>query len=127
MGFRLENRDFGDLAYSSDTEFFEGVGKQYEGVRLLILCVMRPSGKPWKGHMTTDDAIKIVEEASPEMVVITHAGMQMIFSGPRREARLIEEATGVPTTVALDGMHMSLGKAIQVQTTEKKQKGLDEF
>jgi hypothetical protein len=74
--------------------------------------------------MTTDDAIKIVEEASPEMVVITHAGMQMIFSGPRREARLIEEATGIPTTVALDGMHISMGKAIRVQTTKKKQKGL---
>ena len=114
VGFRLENRDFGDLAYSSDTEFFEGVGRQYEGVRLLLLCVMRPSGKPWKGHMTTDDAIKIVEEASPERVVITHAGMQMIFSGPYREARLIEEATGVPTTVALDGMHMSLGSEIKI-------------
>jgi len=127
VGFRLENRDFGDIAYSSDTEFFEGVGKQYEGVRLLLLCVMRPSGKPWKGHMTTDDAIKIVEEAGPEMVVMTHFGMQMIFSGPYREAKLIEEATGVPITTAVDGMRISVGEEIRVRRTERKQKGLDEF
>jgi phosphoribosyl 1,2-cyclic phosphodiesterase len=127
VGFRLENRDFGDLAYSSDTEFFEGVGKQYRGVRTLLLCVMRPSGKPWKGHMTTDDAIKIVEEAAPENVVMTHAGMQMIFRGPHREAKRIEEATGVPTRVALDGMHLSIGDEIQMQMMEGRQKGLDEF
>jgi len=127
VGFRLENKDFGDIAYSSDTEFFEGVGKQYEGVRLLLLCVMRPSGKPWKGHMTTDDAIRIVEEAGPEMVVTTHFGMQMIFSGPYREAKSIEQRTGVPTTVASDGMRISVGEEIRVRRTERKQKGLDEF
>lgn len=127
VGFRLENRDFGDIAYSSDTEFFKGVGKQYEGVRLLLLCVMRPSGKPWKGHMTTDDAIKIVGEAGPEMVVMTHFGMQMIFSGPYREAKLIEQRTGVPTTVASDGMRISVAEEIRVRRTERKQKGLDEF
>ncbi|UCF58979.1 MAG: MBL fold metallo-hydrolase [Candidatus Bathyarchaeota archaeon] len=127
VGFRLENKDFGDIAYSSDTEFFKGVGKQYEGVRLLLLCVMRPSGKPWKGHMTTNDAIKIVEEAGPEMVVMTHFGMQMIFSGPYREAKLIKQGTGIPTTVALDGMHISVGEEIQVRRTERRQKGLDEF
>jgi len=110
VGFRLENKDFGDIAYSSETEFFEGVGKQYEGVRLLVLYVMRPSGKPWKGHMTTDDAIRIVEEAGPEMVVMTHFGMQMIFSGPYREAKLIEQRTGVPTTAASDGMRISVGE-----------------
>jgi phosphoribosyl 1,2-cyclic phosphodiesterase len=127
VGFRLENKDFGDIAYSSDTEFFKGIGKQYKGVRLLLLCVMRPSGKPWKGHMTTDDAIKIVEEASPEMVVMTHFGMQMIFSGPYREAKSIEQRTGVPTTVASDGMRISVAEEIQVRRTERKQKGLDEF
>ncbi|UCE29480.1 MAG: MBL fold metallo-hydrolase [Candidatus Bathyarchaeota archaeon] len=127
IGFRLENQDFGDVAYSSDTAFFKGVGKQYRGVRLLLLCVMRPSGKPWRGHMTTDDAIKIVEEACPEMVVMTHFGMQMIFSGPYRESKLIEEATGVPTTAALDGMRISVGEEIQIRRTEGKQKSLNDF
>ena len=127
VGFRLETRDVGDLAYTSDTEFFEGVGKPYEGVRLLLLCVMRPSGRPWKGHMTTNDAIKIVEESIPEMVVITHFGMQMIFKGPAHEAKLIEQKTRVPTVAAVDGLHINVGEKIQLQTPKKTQRGLNQF
>jgi len=127
IGFRLETKEVGDIAYTSDTEFFEGIGKFYEGVRLLVLCAMRPSGEPWKGHMTTDDAIKIVEEAEPETAVITHFGMKMIFRGPAHEAKLIEQKTGVPTIAALDGMRINVGEEIQVQTLKRKQRGLEEF
>ncbi len=127
VGYRLETGDVGDIGYTSDTEYFEGVGKSYEGVRLLLLCVMRPSGEPWKGHMTTEDAVKIVEEAGPEKVVTTHFGMKMIFRGPAREAKMIEEKTGVPTLAASDGMRISVGEEIRVERARRKQRGLDEF
>ncbi len=127
VGFRLETRDFGDIAYTSDTEFFEGIGKFYEDVRLLILCVMRPSGEPWKGHMTTDDAIKILEEVKPEKAVITHFGMKMIFGGANREAELIQQKTGVSTVAAVDGMRLNVGDEIQVQKPIRKQRGLEDF
>jgi len=127
VGFRFETPTLGDIAYTSDSEYFEGIGKPYQGVRLLLLCVMRPAGSPWKGHMTSDDAIQIVEEAKPEMAVLTHFGMQMIFKGPANEARFIQEKTGVPTVAGVDGMHITVGEKIQVQTTKKKQRGLNEF
>jgi len=127
VGYRLETRDIGAIGYTSDTEYFEGVGKPYEGVRLLLLCVMRPSGEPWKGHMTTEDAVKIVEEAHPEMAVATHFGMKMIFRGPASEAEVIEEKTGVPTLAASDGMRISVGEKIRVEAERKKQLGLNEF
>ena len=127
VGFRFEIPEVGDIGYTSDTEYFEGVGKAYEGVRLLILCVMRPSGNPWKGHMTPEDAIKIVEEAKPEMAVATHFGMKMIFSGPNREVKLIEEKTGVLTLAAFDGMRLRVGEKILVEETKRKQQGLEEF
>lgn len=126
VGFRFET-DFGDFAYTSDTEYFEGIGKYYEGVRLLLLCVMRPTGKPWKGHMTTNDAIKIVKEAHPEQAVLTHFGMQMIFKGPATEAKLIEEETGVPTVAASDGMRINFGETITMQAGRKIQQGLNKF
>jgi phosphoribosyl 1,2-cyclic phosphodiesterase len=88
---------------------------------------MRPAGSPWKGHMTSDDAIKIIEEAKPDMAVLTHFGMQMIFKGPANEARLIQEKTGIPTVAGADGMHITVGEKIQVQTAKKKQRGLNEF
>lgn len=129
VGFRFETREVGDIGYTSDTAFFEGVGKPYRGVRLLVLCVMRPSGNPWKGHMTPDDAVRIIEEVGPETVVATHFGMKMIFSGPYREARLIEEKTGVRTIPAVDGMHLVVGEEIHAVKGEqkKKQRGLREF
>ena len=126
VGFRFETREYGDFAYTSDTQYFEGIGKHYEGVRLLMLCVMRPAGKPWEGHMTTEDAIKIVEEARPEQAVLTHLGMQMIFHGPAREAKLIEEKTGTPTVAATDGMRILFGEKIEVKTAKQKE-GLDKF
>lgn len=127
VGFRFETTDIGDFAYTSDTEYFKGIEKIYEGVRLLLLGVLRPSGKPWKGHMTTNDAIKVVEGVKPEMAVLTNFGMQMIFKGPDHEAKLVEKKAGVPTIAAKDGMHISLSKKIQVGTFKRKQPSLDGF
>lgn len=78
---------------------------------------MRPAGKPWKGHMTTNDAIRLIEEVRPEQAVMTHFGMQMIFKGPAREARLIEKETWLPTIAATDRMQIKLGETINVQKT----------
>jgi len=127
VGFRFETPNLGDIAYTSDSEYFEGIGKPYQGVRLLLLCVMRPAGSPWKGHMTTNDAIQIIEEAKPEMTVLTHFGMQMIFKGPANEARYIQEKTGIPTIAGSDGMHISVGEKITVQTAKRKQRSLNQF
>jgi phosphoribosyl 1,2-cyclic phosphodiesterase len=128
VGFRFETPDFGDFAYTSDTEYYEDIGKYYEDVRLLILCVMRPAGKPWKGHMTTDDAVKIVDATRPEQAVLTHLGMQMIFKGPATEAKKIEEQTRVPTVAATDGMRIVFGDEIRIETgLRRRQQDLGKF
>lgn len=128
VGFRFAASGLGDFAYTSDTEYFEGIGKYYEGVRLLILCVMRPAGKPWKGHMTTDDAISIIEETRPEHAVLTHLGMQMLMKGPEKEAKHIQEETKVPTIAAFDGLLITLGEKITFRERSRKgQSGLDAF
>jgi phosphoribosyl 1,2-cyclic phosphodiesterase len=120
VGFRFHVENFGDFAYTSDTEYFDGVSRDYQGVRLLILCVMRPYGKPWKGHMTTNDAFRIVDETRPERVILTHLGMQMLFQNPSEQARLIEEKTGVPTVAAVDGMRINFGESIGIRIGKQK-------
>jgi phosphoribosyl 1,2-cyclic phosphodiesterase len=128
VGFRFETSEFGDFAYTSDTEYFEDISKYYEGVRLLILCVLRPAEKPWKGHMTTNDAIRILKVARPEKAILTHLGVQMILKGPAGEARLIEEKTRIPTVAAVDGMRVGFGQKIEMQVGRTKgQKGLAAF
>jgi phosphoribosyl 1,2-cyclic phosphodiesterase len=127
VGFRFAT-EFGDFAYTTDTEYFEDIAKYYQGLKLLILCDMRPSGKPWKGHMTTDDAIKIIEETHPQQAVLTHLGMSMIFQGPAKEAKLIEERTSTPTVAAVDGMSVEFGEKITMQVGKAKtQRGLTDF
>jgi len=119
VGFRLET-EFGDVAYMPDSEYFDDVREHYSGARILILSVLRPSGLPWRGHMTTDDAARIIEESQPEVAVITHFGMRMIFKGPAREANLIESRTGIPTTAATDGMHIILSEEVQIGRPERQ-------
>jgi len=119
VGFRFHTKEFGDFAYTSDTEYFEGVSDYYKNLRFLVLCVMRPSGKPWKGHMTTVDATRIVNEARPERAFLTHLGMQMLLTGPSKEAESIEQATGVPTLAAFDGMQIILDESIAISKLSK--------
>jgi phosphoribosyl 1,2-cyclic phosphodiesterase len=119
VGFRFETK-FGDFAYTSDTEYFDGIGKQYAGVRVLILCLMRPSGKPWKGHMTTEDAIRIIREAHPEHAFLTHLGMRMLLQDPAKEAKTIQDQTSVATVAATDGMVVDFAENIKTSKMGKK-------
>jgi phosphoribosyl 1,2-cyclic phosphodiesterase len=126
VGFRFEIAGVGGVGYTSDTEFFDGIGGFYRGVRVLLLCLLRPGGEPWRGHMTTDDAIRIVGEVGPELAVVTHFGMKMIFAGPNKEAKRIEGESGVRTIAAKDGMRIRVGEEITVGMGKRKQKGLNE-
>lgn len=128
VGYRFTTQDFGDFAYTSDTEYYEDIGKNYTGLRLLILCVMRPGGKPWKGHMTTDDAISILKATKPEAAVFTHLGMQMIFRGPQKEAARAAKESNVSVTAAVDGMRVTIGEQVRIEKpTAESQAGLTPF
>ncbi len=120
VGFRFETRDAGAFGYLPDSEYFEGLSDFYRDVRLLILSVLRPSGQPWKGHMTTDEAARIAEEIKPETLVITHFGMLMLMRSPNREAKIIEEKTGVPTIAAKYGMHITMKEKIEAAEPKKQ-------
>ncbi|MCW4016880.1 MAG: MBL fold metallo-hydrolase [Candidatus Bathyarchaeota archaeon] len=127
VGFRFEIPEIGAIGYTADTEYFEGIEKEYKGVRLLILSVMRPTGSPWKGHMTPKEAAKLVEDVKPEMAVATHFGMKMIYSGPAYEVKLIENTTGVPTIAAFDGMKLQIDEKITIGKIKRKQQSTEDF
>ena len=127
VGFRLEIPTIGAIGYTADTEYFEGIEEAFKGVKLLIIAVMRPLGSPWRGHMTPKEAAKIVNAVKPEMVVATHFGMKMLFSGPSHEVKLIENSTGIPVVAAFDGMKMQIGEKITIGKTGRNQQGIEDF
>jgi len=126
VGFMFETKNFGTFAYMPDTEYYEGIVDSLKGTRLLILSVLRPSEKPWKGHMSVDDAVKIVKEVHPEVAVMTHLGTLLIIKGPDGEAAHIQESTGVTTKAAKDRMRVSFGDKILFKAS-KEQADLTSF
>jgi len=103
-----------------DSEYYEGIGDSLKGARLLILSVLRPSERPWKGHMSVDDAARIVKEVRPETAVMTHLGTLLIIKGPDSEASHIQESTGVTTRAAKDGMRVSFDDKILFKASKEQ-------
>jgi len=113
IGFRFSFIN-GDVGYTSDTEYYPEISDEYMELRLLILCVLRPHGSMWRGHLSTDDAVMIAEKTRPEMCVLTHFGLRMISANPNLEAQRVERETGVRTIAAEDNMRLSMGKDLRI-------------
>ncbi|MEJ2126753.1 MAG: hypothetical protein P8X84_04485 [Candidatus Bathyarchaeota archaeon] len=72
-------------------------------------------------------AVKIVDATKPEMVIATHFGMKMIYSGPAYEIKYIEQKTGVPTVAAFDGMKLQIDENITIGKIKRPQKNMEAF
>jgi ribonuclease BN (tRNA processing enzyme) len=107
VGFRF-NSKYGTIACSSDTAYSKDLVKHYAGAKVLILNTIVPASKEIATHLNTRAAALIVKEAKPELAITQHFGMTMLNSGPEREAKLIEDETGVRTIAAKDGMEIDL-------------------
>ncbi len=118
VGYVLEFPEVGKIGYTSDTSYFNGIANPYRNVRILILCTTRPRGAPLKGHLTTDDAVKIVNLAKPELAVLTHFGMKILNEYPNDQAKYVQESTGIRTLASFDGMVVSMQKEIKIQPIE---------
>jgi phosphoribosyl 1,2-cyclic phosphodiesterase len=96
------------LGYTSDGEYFEGQEKYFEGCDYLVLNVLRPRGNIWPEHMNSEQAAKLIAKVKPKLAIIQHFGMLMVRAGPEKEAKWIEEQTGVKTIAAKDGMKIEM-------------------
>ena len=109
----------GSLAYTSDTEAYPGLGEVLRGCRMLILGTMWPRGNPLIGHMCTDDALRVIEEAKPKCAVTTHYGIKILNSDPVKDAAWLQEKSGVPVISATDRMTITVDKDIVVKGPRK--------
>lgn len=107
LGFKFKTDD-GVLTYSSDTDYSEEIAKQYAGSDILVLNVIFPAEERIGSHLNTDKAVEVVKTSQPKLCVITHFGMSMLNSNPEKQARLIQEETGIKTIAATDGQTITL-------------------
>jgi ribonuclease BN (tRNA processing enzyme) len=88
-GFVLEKEGL-KLGYVADTAFFEELFEEYKGCQILIINLLRPRNKPWKGHMTTEGAKKMIEHLRPRVAILQHFGLAIIMNLAREEKWLKE-------------------------------------
>lgn len=101
--------ELGNVVYTSDTSYYKGLSKNYKDSSVIIFNVVRPGNDriPW--HLCSDDVKKIAGEVEPELAIIQHFGMKMIRK-TQKEAKSIQDATGIKTVAARFGMEIDLSR-----------------
>jgi phosphoribosyl 1,2-cyclic phosphodiesterase len=113
VGFRFHTTG-GEISYVSDTEIAKEVVDAHRGTRVLILNLTRPLRSKVPRHLSTEEAIQMVELIGPEFAILTHFGMKIIHEGVDIQSSLIEKETGVRTIAANDLMSVGIGRTVRV-------------
>lgn len=116
VAFALEaDRRYG---FVSDTELFPDLVDFFEGCDVLVVNLMRPHDREWKGHLNTADAAELLDAVEPEFAVMQHFGAALIYSGVADERDWLADRTDVDFVMAEDGMTVDL---------DDPRQGLDRF
>jgi len=126
VGFRF-NSCHGTIICTSDTGYSKDLVSNYKGAKVLILNTIVPSGKEIATHLNTRTAALIVKEAKPKLAITQHFGMTMLNSDPGKEAKLIEDETGVRTIAARDGMVIDLDSLTESMPAKVAQSRLGSY
>lgn len=104
-GYKIQAPEI-TITYSGDTDYSRHIAKQYENSDVLILNVQHAGEIKEKGEkgLTVQDAIKIIEQAKPELTILTHFGQKILQQNPVYLAREINLKTGSRVITADDGM-----------------------
>ena len=103
VGFKIHTSYF-NMIYSGHTDFDNSILEEYKNTDLLVLNVTSPTEWKEKGHLSTEDAIKVINYVKPKLTIITGYSIKMLESDPINEARIIQRETHCQTIAAKDGM-----------------------
>jgi phosphoribosyl 1,2-cyclic phosphodiesterase len=103
LGFKIFCDKF-VIGYSGDTAYFNGLTDELRGSDILILNILRPFGYKDEYNLSSDDAVKIIQDVKPNLAIITHFGQKMLEQNPIYQAREIQRITNIQTIAARDGM-----------------------
>lgn len=94
------------IGYTGDTEYFTEMPQEYAGCDLLIINVMKPFSDQYVGHLTAEDASKLIGRVQPKLAILTHMGLKMLRYPAEKRASEVEAETGVRVIAAQDGMEI---------------------
>ncbi|MFX0048690.1 MAG: MBL fold metallo-hydrolase [Candidatus Hermodarchaeota archaeon] len=108
FGLIFKLKDY-SIAFTSDTNVFEGFSEQFSGIDILVLNLLRPDSITCRRHVCTDEVIPYLNKITPSLkgLLITHFGsyMDSDFSPknyvPSQLAKLRKE-TNIKTIIAAE-------------------------
>ena len=103
--------DGAECGFLVDSKYFDGLEASYAGVDVLVVSVTFLEEPPHPSilHLCVDDVRRIVRNAAPGKVVLTHFGLSMLEEGPERVAASLTDELGVEVIAATDGLVLPLG------------------
>jgi len=113
VGFKFHTSD-GVVSYVCDTHFRDDIMKGYEGSRVIVLPITRPTKARIRCHLCTEDAVRFADSVKPDLILFAHMGVRMIQEGPEQEAAYVQDRTGVRTVAADDLMTVSISNDIRI-------------
>jgi phosphoribosyl 1,2-cyclic phosphodiesterase len=63
--------------------------------------------------LSTEDAAILTNEIRPEVAVMTHFGSKFIQEGAEKQAKYVQERSGIRTIAATDFMRLTMMKGIR--------------
>jgi phosphoribosyl 1,2-cyclic phosphodiesterase len=75
---------------------------------VLIVNVLRFRDELNVDHLTWEDAVSVVSEIRPKVIVFQHFGTKMLEAGPQRLAQELEDRLGRRVIAAYDGLRLDL-------------------
>lgn len=107
-GFGVQfNLDSYSIAFSSDTQIFEGFAEQFSGVDILVLNLLRPDSITCRRHLCTDEVIPYLNNITPPLkaLVLTHFGAMMtgfktVENRVPSQIKKFQEQTNIKTVIA---------------------------
>ncbi|MEM4295686.1 MAG: MBL fold metallo-hydrolase [Candidatus Anstonellales archaeon] len=90
MGFLLKI-DGKKIGYTSDTGYFPGLFKQFDGCDALIANVVSIKKPKYNLHLFVDDLEMLYEEIKPKKLFIYHIGEDIINYGPKKLEKELRE------------------------------------
>jgi ribonuclease BN (tRNA processing enzyme) len=97
------------LAYITDTRYFEGLLK-YKGSELIIINVVLLEPKAELDHLSIVEAARLIKELKPKVAILTHYGMHVWQAKPWEIGEKLTQETGITVRAAYDGMKFELAQ-----------------
>ena len=96
--------DEGNLVYTGDTGYFNGIEKEYADANILIANCVKGFNSADENNLTADDVVRIILDVKPQLVILTHFGKSLLQSPQMYLAREIYRRTKIQTIAARDGL-----------------------